>query len=144
MTPWDPVSKLCNILLYALIALIVLLIVTNNVRFELQMDVSPLHSCNTGIAQHVNALLQLFTNSEVRPKWLQWRKLAPPCFPSAWTFAKHCAARVRPSTSPSPSARTSPSPWTPGVRKSVLQRGEEEGKPFHQEKKCNEETGVPE
>ena len=40
------VSKLCNCLLYALIALIDLLIVTNIVWFELQMDVSPLITKN--------------------------------------------------------------------------------------------------
>ena len=43
-----------------------------------------------------------------------WPK--PPCFRSAWIFAKHCPARARPSTSPLPLVPTSPSPWTPGVR----------------------------
>ena len=58
-----------------------------------------------------------FLNSEVKPKGLQWPKLATPCSLSAWTSAKRCPARVRPSTSLSLLARTSPSPWTPGARK---------------------------
>ena len=67
--------------------------------------------------QHVQLSLHDFTDSEVRPKWLQWQRLAPPCYPSAWTFAKRCPARARSSTSPLPLVRTSPSPWTPGARR---------------------------
>ena len=45
-------------------------------------------------------------------KWLQWVK--PTWQPSAWTSARHWAAKARLSSSPSPWALTSPSPWTQG------------------------------
>ena len=67
--------------------------------------------------QHVLLQLSNLIDSEVKPKCVRWVKKTPPWSPSAWTFAKHWQGRVRPSTSPCPSVPTSPSPWTPGVRK---------------------------
>ena len=66
--------------------------------------------------KHVLGQLEDFLNSEVKPKWLRCLMLTPPWPPNAWSSAKHWPARARPSTSPWPSALTSPSPWTPGVR----------------------------